>query len=228
MKCKVAHCGVNRNKSRITPQALQQLVEDIKMPKYNIIAFIGEAGSGKDTIMKKVLERSPHLHEIVSCTTRPPREGEVDSVNYHFMSPEVFGDKVIHGEMLEASCFNDWFYGTGYESLRSDCYNIGVFNPEGIESLRAHPGVAVDVYYVRATDKNRLLRQLNRETNPDVHEIIRRFRADMIDFEEIEFPHQNLPNNNEDDLEFSVNFICKTYAEEGLDPALQVAKDNID
>ena len=147
------------------------------MPKYNIIAFIGEAGSGKDTIMKKVLERSPHLHEIVSCTTRPPREGEVDGVNYHFMSPEVFGDKVVHGEMLEASCFNDWFYGTGYESLRSDCYNIGVFNPESIESLRAHPGVAVDVYYVRATDKNRLLRQLNRETNPDVHEIIRRFRA---------------------------------------------------
>lgn len=213
--------------SQISPQALQQFVEDINMAKYNIIALIGEAGSGKDTIMKGVLEKSPHLHEIVSCTTRPPREGEIDGINYHFMSPEVFGDKVVHGEMLEASCFNDWFYGTGYESLRSDCYNIGVFNPEGIESLLAHPGVAVDVYYVRATDKNRLLRQLNRETNPDVQEIIRRFKADMIDFEDLDFPHDELPNNNKEDLEYSIKFLCDMYAEDKLDPAHQVAKDKL-
>jgi len=218
MKCKVAHCGVNRNMSQISPQALQQFVEDINMAKYNIIALVGEAGSGKDTIMKGVLEKSPHLHEIVSCTTRPPREGEIDGINYHFMSPEVFGDKVVHGEMLEASCFNDWFYGTGYESLRSDCYNIGVFNPEGIESLLAHPGVAVDVYHVRATDKNRLLRQLNRETDPDVHEIIRRFKADMIDFEELEFVHSDLPNNNKEDLDYSIRYLCDMYAASKLDP----------
>lgn len=195
-------------------------MEDISMAKYNIIALVGEAGSGKDTIMKGVLERSPHLHEIVSCTTRPPREGEVDGINYHFMSPEVFGDKVVHGEMLEASCFNDWFYGTGYESLRSDCYNIGVFNPEGIESLLSHPGVAVDVYYVRASDKNRLLRQLNRETDPDVHEIIRRFKADMIDFEELEFKHSDLPNNTKEDLDYSIRYLCDKYAASKLDPAL--------
>lgn len=227
MKCKVAHCGVNRNMSQISPQALQQFVEDINMAKYNIIALVGEAGSGKDTIMKGVLEKSPHLHEIVSCTTRPPREGEIDGINYHFMSPEVFGDKVVHGEMLEASCFNDWFYGTGYESLRSDCYNIGVFNPEGIESLLAHPGVAVDVYYVRATDKNRLLRQLNRETDPDVHEIIRRFKADMIDFEELEFVHSDLPNNNKEDLDYSIRYLCDMYAASKLDPTPQVDKDNM-
>ena len=220
---KLAHLGVNANKTSVAPEAFQGLVGKTK--KYNIIALVGEAGSGKDTIMKRVLERSPHLHEIVSCTTRPPREGEVDGVNYHFMSPEVFGDKVIHGEMLEASCFNDWFYGTGYESLRSDCFNIGVFNPEGIESLLAHPGVAVDVYYVRATDKNRLLRQLNREVDPDVHEIIRRFKADMIDFEDLDFVHKILPNNNQDDLECSVKFLCNTYAESMLDLAPQVAED---
>lgn len=179
------------------------------MAKYKIIALVGEAGSGKDTIMKRVLEQSPQLHEIVSCTTRPPREGEIDGINYHFMSPEIFGDKVLHGEMLEASCFNNWFYGTGYESLRSDCDNIGVFNPEGIESLLAHPGVEVAVYYILASEKNRLLRQLNRETNPDVHEIIRRFKADLIDFENLDFPHYTLPNDTQEDLENAVTFLVE-------------------
>jgi guanylate kinase len=221
---KLAHLGINANKTRINPETLRQITEG-QRKKYQIIALVGEAGSGKDTLLKKILSRCPHLHEIVSCTTRPPREGEVNGINYHFMSPEVFGDKVINGEMLEASCFNEWFYGTGYESLRSDCVNIGVFNPEGIESLLAHPGVAVDVYYIKATDKERLLRQLNREVNPDVQEIIRRFKADMIDFEDLNFTHFELPNNNQEDLEYSVNYICDIYAESRLDSALQMPKD---
>ena len=188
---------------------------------YKIIAIIGEAGRGKDTIMKRVLEAAPHLHEIVSCTTRPPRDGEIDGVNYHFMSPECFGDKLLHGEMLEASCFNNWFYGTGYESLRSDCVNIGVFNPEGVESLLANKGVDVDVYYLRVSDKNRLLRQLNRESDPDVNEIIRRFKADMFDFENIDFEHTELQNNTLKDMEKAINTIVEAYpADSGLDRAL--------
>ena len=52
---------------------------------YKVIALIGEAGSGKDTIMQGILIRCPtQFHEIISCTTRPIREGEKDGVNYHF------------------------------------------------------------------------------------------------------------------------------------------------
>ena len=56
-----------------------------------IIAIMGEAGSGKDTVMQEVLKRRPDIHEIVSCTTRPPRDYEKEGVNYYFLSPEVFG-----------------------------------------------------------------------------------------------------------------------------------------
>lgn len=42
-----------------------------------IVALIGKAGAGKDTILKKVLKKYPnYFNEIISCTTRPPREGE--------------------------------------------------------------------------------------------------------------------------------------------------------
>jgi guanylate kinase len=46
------------------------------MKKIKIVALIGESGSGKDTFMQEVLKLRPDLHEIISCTTRPIREGE--------------------------------------------------------------------------------------------------------------------------------------------------------
>ena len=174
---------------------------------YKMIGICGKAGSGKDTIMRKVVDKNPFLHEMVSCTTRPKREGEVDGVNYHFLTGEQFGNKVVNGEMLEATCFNDWFYGTSYDSLRSDCVNIGVFNPEGIDSISAHKDIDLFVFLIEANDKNRLLRQLNREENPDVHEIIRRFKTDEEDFADLDFHHNYLVNNTAEDLENCVNII---------------------
>ena len=175
--------------------------------KYELLAICGKAGSGKDTLMQRVLACNPNLHEIVSCTTRPIRENEVDGVNYHFLTGTEFGDKVVAGEMLEATCFNDWFYGTSYDSLRSDCVNIGVFNPEGIDSVIAHKDIETVVFYVEADDKERLLRQLNREQHPDVHEIIRRFKADEEDFYDLDFHYNALTNNTAEDLEYNTSVV---------------------
>ena len=55
--------------------------------KIKVVALFGKAGSGKDTILKEVAATGG-LHEIVSCTTRPMREGEADGVNYHFLTSE--------------------------------------------------------------------------------------------------------------------------------------------
>lgn len=174
---------------------------------YKIIAICGKAGSGKDTILQRVVAACPQLHEIVSCTTRPMREGEANGINYFYLTGEQFGEKVLRGEMLEATCFNDWFYGTSYDSLRSDCVNIAVLNPEGIDSIATHKNIEMVVFYVEAKDKTRLLRQLNRETDPDVYEIIRRFRADELDFENLDFHHNVLINETKEDLDYNVQVI---------------------
>ena len=102
--------------------------------KYKIIAIIGKAGSGKDTILKKLTNSNLAFHEIVSCTTRPPREGEVNGDNYN------------------------WCYGTSFDSLRINDINIGVFNPTGVETMNSLKNVDLTVYYVRASDKTRLKR----------------------------------------------------------------------
>ena len=153
---------------------------------YKIIALIGEAGTGKDSLMDAILALHPDFHEIVNCTTRPRREGEVHGVNYFYYTPEQFGDMVLHDEMLECTVFNDWFYGTSYDSVRSDCVNIGVFNPTALEALSARSEVDLVIVRVCAEAKTRLLRQLNREDSPDVDEIVRRYRADKEDFLDVE------------------------------------------
>ena len=178
------------------------------MPKkYKIIALIGEAGAGKDSVMREVVNRCPGLHEIVSCTTRPPREGEQHGVNYFFLTNEQFAERVINGQMFESTIFNDWCYGTSVDSVDESVVNIGVFNPEGIEILSHEPQVELTVYYIHATSKTRLIRQLNREENPDVDEIIRRYKADREDFWDLEFEYQVLPNDTRDDFERAVKTI---------------------
>lgn len=169
------------------------------MNKINIIAICGKAGAGKDTLLRKIMQienTKMFLHEIVSCTTRPPREGEVDGVNYHFMTNEEFAQKILKGEMLEATIFNDWCYGTALQSLDVNKVNIGVFNPEGIETLLQDFRINLRAYYVDVPGKERLIRQLNREESPDVDEIIRRYKADEEDFMDLDFNYYTVFNDD--------------------------------
>lgn len=177
------------------------------MNKYKIIALIGEAGSGKDTLLKEILKEYPNLHEIISCTTRPPREGEKHRQNYFFLTDEEFHKKVENNEMLESTAFRNWFYGTSFDSLDNTTTNVGVFNPDGIYALLKYPNIDVDIYYVRASAKTRLLRQLQRESYPDVNEIVRRYMTDLEDFSNLKFKYTNVINENQEDLKRAIKRI---------------------
>lgn len=168
---------------------------------YNLVALMGEAGAGKDSMMQEVLRKLAELgqtekvHEIVSCTSRPMREGEAHGINYYYYHPNEFEQKIMDDEMLEFTRFNNWWYGTGYDSVRSDgVVNIGVFNPAGVRQLLDRPDCDVKVFWIVTCDKNRMLRQLNRENCPDVREIVRRFDADYNDFKDIDFEYLEIPN----------------------------------
>ena len=155
------------------------------MMKYKVIALVGKAGAGKDSLLDEVLTGNLgkyDLHEIVSYTTREPRQGEIDGFSYHFVDKYTFADMVHDGRMLEYTKFNNWMYGTALDSLSTEKTNIGVFNPAGIISLMNRLDIDLYVIYITATDKERLIRQLTREENPDVREILRRYDADEDDF----------------------------------------------
>jgi guanylate kinase len=184
-------------------KAVDTLITNFHLPESTLLMLVS-ALAGKDRIMSEVLAARPALfNEIISCTTRPMREGEAEGVNYYYLTPEEFAYEVLNGNMLEATCFNDWFYGTPYDSLRSDCYNIGVFNPDGIRAMMGTPDIEPYVFKVVCSDKVRLLRQLYREDNPNVDEIVRRYKTDKEDFFDLEFSYIEVENNDEEDLELA-------------------------
>jgi guanylate kinase len=68
------------------------------MNKYKIIAICGKSAVGKDTMLQGMLEaKGDNVHEVISHTTRPPREGEVDGKHYHFISRTDFANKNMCG-----------------------------------------------------------------------------------------------------------------------------------
>lgn len=163
---------------------------------FNIIALVGKSASGKSTILKRVLEKDKY-HKIISCTTRPLRENEKDGIDYYFLSEQEFNNKIANNEMLEYTSFNNWRYGTSLSSLKEDKINIGIFNPQGILNLSKNSNINLKTYYIDVTDKERLIRSLEREKNPDIKEIIRRYQADEKDFEVLkELIYTTIPNNS--------------------------------
>lgn len=159
------------------------------MKKIKIIALIGEAGAGKDWVLHQLFQRHPRTarnwKEVVSCTTRAKRENELDGVNYNFLTEEDFFNQIKNGDFIEYCVFNGWFYGTRVQDLDPNKINIGVFNPAGIEKLLQIQQIDLTVFWIYADPKIRLLRQLNREENPNVDEIIRRYNTDKEDFEKM-------------------------------------------
>lgn len=77
-----------------------------------LIVISGPSGVGKDTVVSKYLERNNNTYLSVSCTSRAPREGEVDGINYIFLSREEFEERINNGDLLEYAEYNGNYYGT--------------------------------------------------------------------------------------------------------------------
>lgn len=163
------------------------------MNKYKVVAICGKSAAGKDTFLQVILQQpNNNFHEIISHTTRPPREGEINGKNYWFVDTESFNTYEKQGLMLETTAFRDWRYGACTMALNPNAINVGVFNVVGLKSLLSNKNVEAYVVFVDTSDKIRLLRSLRRETNPDIAEIIRRYHADEEDFKDFETIHVDL------------------------------------
>ena len=88
------------------------------MRKGTLIVVSGSSGVGKSTVIAQVLARRTDIHFSVSFTTRAPRPGEIDGVNYHFVSRETFEEMIAQGEFLEYAEYVGNYYGTSMEVIR--------------------------------------------------------------------------------------------------------------
>jgi guanylate kinase len=77
-----------------------------------LVVLTGPSGVGKGTLLKLLLKRNPQLYLSISATTRSPRIGEVDGVNYYFLSRSRFEEMINNQELLEYAEYAGNYYGT--------------------------------------------------------------------------------------------------------------------
>ena len=82
-----------------------------------LLLVTGPSGSGKTTATREMLARFPELSRVITCTTRAPREGERQDVDYHFLSPDEFQARLARGDLLEHALVYGNHYGTPRSGL---------------------------------------------------------------------------------------------------------------
>ena len=110
------------------------------MNKGLMIVISGPAGSGKGTVNAHLLETGDFAYSV-SATTRAPRPGEVDGVNYHYISREEFLRRIESGDMLEYTEYCGNYYGTpkkeAEEVLNAGKHLILEIEVEGARNIKA-------------------------------------------------------------------------------------------
>ena len=123
------------------------------MSKGRLLVISGASGVGKSTVLKRVLDSKENITFSVSATTRAPREGEQDGVNYYFVSHETFRQMIENGEFVEYDDHMKNYYGTPRRQLDEklergdvilDIEPVGAFNvqaqcPEAVLIFIAPP-----------------------------------------------------------------------------------------
>ena len=89
-------------------------------PRPRIVALTAPSGAGKTTIARRVLEAYPQMQFSVSATTRPPRDGERDGIDYHFVTEVRFRKLIEQDELIEyEEVYPGRFYGTPRSEVTS-------------------------------------------------------------------------------------------------------------
>jgi len=159
-----------------------------------LILLVGESASGKSTIEKQLVNYG--YSKIVSYTTRPMREGEVNGIDYHYISEEDFLYHLKINFFAEYTIYNGWYYGIAHE----DCLDnsVVVVEPHGFRQLLKIPNLHIKSFYIQVPERVRLKRMVDRGDN--LMEVFRRIFSDQGLFQfidkEVDYVVQNIAIND--------------------------------
>ena len=185
-----------------------------------MIILIGKSGSGKDAIVRELQKHG--FNKITTVTTRPPRHDEVNGRSYVFTDERTFRICIDYDLFAEYKVYHSalgcWYYG----SLKSDYLtsketDVIILTPDGYLNVRKYldkNNITADVFLIETSYENRRKRLEKRGDNPT--EIIRRMKADDIDFSVVDFIQKDHIINNDSNIENAVSQIIEKMNERNV------------
>ena len=151
-----------------------------------VFVISGPSGSGKGTVIGLLREMYPNAGLSVSATSRAPREGEQEGVNYYYKTDEEFERLIANGEVLEYTVYNDHYYGT----LRSEAeritaegkdliLEIEVDGAGQIKKLLGYRATAIMLIAPSGEEQERRLRGRGTENEDEIAGRIRQAREEI-------------------------------------------------
>jgi len=147
-----------------------------------MIILVGCSAAGKSTIERLLVQQG--YKNIVSYTSRPIRENEVNHKDYHFVTRQEFEQLKEARFFGESTCYNGWFYGISKDDIKGD--GIAVVEPFGFRQLRAiaeKNNFPMISFFIDVPERVRLKRMIDRGDN--LMEMFRRIFSDQGVFQGI-------------------------------------------
>lgn len=184
-----------------------------------MIILLGKSASGKDTVVRKLIEQHDYKR-IITWTTRPMRPGEKEDVTYHYTTEEDFKKKINEGFFVEWKKYETvkgtWYYGTALDDImkaRNDDYSVIILTKDGLEKLNSFCShlVGINLLSVYLDVDTKTVKQRLLKRGDDKKETARRIKYDKKDFKGIEKMVDVVIENNHRDIQEVVNMIHKMH-----------------
>lgn len=138
--------------------------------KGQILIISGPSGSGKSTLLNRLLKEENDLYFSISSTTRAPRQGETEGVNYYFTSEDEFKKGIDADEFLEWACVHGNYYGTSLKpvlrALEEGKIAIFDIDVQGFNIAKSKFAQNITSVFITTASKNELKSRLqNRGTD---------------------------------------------------------------
>jgi len=141
-----------------------------------LVVVSAPSGCGKDTVFKEIRKKRNDIVESVSATTRKPREGEVEGVNYFFLSEDEFKNLIENNGLLEYAVYNNCYYGTPIKGVNDAISNgkicVLIIDVQGAENVKKLYPDSVSIFLVPPSWET--LEQRLRARNSEEEEMIQK------------------------------------------------------
>lgn len=174
-----------------------------------MIVLVGASATGKSVVVKKMGELFG-VQKIVTYTTRPMRVGEVNHVDYHFVSQEDFLSKKENNYFLETAYYNNNYYGTAMEDISNN--KVLIVEPSGANVYYRKLNGKVFIVYLKASEEERKERMIRR--GDSLESIQKRMLGDIQYFDIKNFDNIDIiVDTDNNSVEEVANIIYSKYKE---------------